>query len=178
MLTFPKLEIHIGYVYGMNKAPAHASHYTPKFVPGARLPHAWISIKGTAALPPVDVSYVKEFSEQDIKSRQYSTMDLCSYDRFTLLVGSRDQWAERFQGLEAAMKQYGVGLSLVAAHHDFEFVYERQEKLFAAEGGMSSGGGLLIRPDQHILRLVQPTDPVASIEKSLVEHLGFSFQDE
>ncbi|KAL2285973.1 hypothetical protein FJTKL_07229 [Diaporthe vaccinii] len=175
---FDNLEIHVGYVYGMNQAPAHASHYTPKFVPGARLTHAWITIKGTAALPPVDVSYVKEFSEQDIKSRQYSTLDLCSYDRFTLLVGSRDQWAEHFQALEAAMKQYGVGVSLVAAHHDFDFVYERQEKLFAGEGKLSSGGGLLIRPDQQILRLVQPTDPVSSIEKSLVEHLGFSFQDE
>lgn len=162
----------------MSKAPAHASHYTPKFVPGARLPHAWIRIKGTAALSPIDVSYVKEFSEEDIKSRQYSTLDLCSYDRFTLLVGSRDQWAERFQALEAAMEQYGVRVVLVVSHHDFDFVYESQEHLFAVEGKLSSGGGLLIRPDQHILRLVKPTDPVASIEKSLVEHLGFPVQDE
>lgn len=162
----------------MNQGPAHASHYTPKFVPGARLPHAWIKIKGLTTLPALDVSYVKEFSEQDIKSRQYSTLDLSSYDRFTLLVGSRDQWAERFQALEAAMKQYGVRVALVVAHHDFDFVYERQEQLFAAQGKLSFGGGLLIRPDQHILRLVQPTDSVASIAKSLVEHLGFSSEDE
>lgn len=162
----------------MNKAPAHASHYTPKFVPGARLPHAWIRIKGTAALPPVDVSYVREFSGEDIKSRRYSTLDLCPYDRFTLLVGSREQWAGRFQALEAAMKQHGVKVVLVVAHHDFDFVYERQEHLFTVEGKLSSGGGLLIRPDQHILRLVQPTDPVALIEKSLVEHLGFPVEDE
>lgn len=172
-LTFPKLGIHIGYVYGINEAPAHASHYTPKFVPGARLPHAWIRFNGPAALPPVDVSYMKEFSEQDIKSRQYSTLDLCQYDSFTLLVGSRDQWSERFQALEAALKRRGVRVALAVAYHDFDFVYERQGLLFANEGNLSSGGGLLIRPDQHLLRLVQPTDSVASIEKSLIEHLGF-----
>lgn len=172
-MTLYKLEIHIGYVYGLKEAPAHASHYAPKFVPGARLPHAWIRMKGPTELSPIDVSYVKEFSEQDVKSRQYSTLDLCPYNRFTLIVGSRDQWAERFQALEAAMKQYGVRVALAAASHDFDFVYEEQERLFLAEGKLSSGGGLLIRPDQHLLRLVQSTDPMASIEKSLVEHLGF-----
>lgn len=172
-LTFPKLEIHIGYVYGINEAPAHASHYTPKFVPGARLPHAWIRFNGSAALPPIDVSYVKEFSEQDIKSRQYSTLDLCRHNCFTLLVGSRDQWSERFQALEAALKSRGFRVALAVACHDFDFVYEKQELLFANEGNLSSGGGLLIRPDQHLLRLVQPTDSVVSIEQSLLEYLGF-----
>lgn len=173
VLTFPKLEIHVGYVYGIKEAPAHASHYSPKFVPGARLPHAWIRFNGPAPLSPIDVSYVKEFSEQDIKSRQYSTLDLCRYDCFTLLVGSRDQWTERFQALEAALKRCGVMLALAVAYHDFDFVYERQSLLFSDEGNLSSGGGLLIRPDQHLLRLVEPTDSVASIEKSLLEHLGF-----
>lgn len=173
ILTELKLEIHIGYVYGHTEAPSHASHHTPKFVPGARLPHAWLRVKGNVDLPPIDVSYVKEFSGQDIKSRQYSTLDLCPYDRFTLLVGSRDQWTHHFRGLEAVMKRYGARLSLAVAYHDFDFVDEKQESLFAAEGKLNSGGGLLIRPDQHILRLVHSTDPVASIEQSLVKHLGF-----
>lgn len=124
------------------------------------------------------MSYVKEFSEQDIRSRQHSTLDLCPFESFTLLVGSQDQWAERFQALETEMKRYGVRLTLAVAHHDFDFVYERQEHIFAVVGNLSSGGGLLVRPDQHILRLVQPTDSVASIGKSLVEHLGFLFRDE
>lgn len=147
-------------------------------MPGTRLPHAWVRIKGNAALPPIDVSYVKEFSEQDVKSRQYSTLDLCMYDRFTLLVGSEGQWIERFQALEAAVKQYGATIALVADHRDFEFVFKRQEQLFTTEGKLGMGGGLLIRPDQHVLRLVQPTDPVACIEKSMVEHLGFQFEAE
>lgn len=142
-------------------------------MPGARLPHAWISVEGPRELPPIDVSYVKEFSEQDARIRQYSTLDLCPFDSFTLLVGSRDPWAERFQALEAEMKRYGVRVTLAIAYHDFDFVYETQEHLFAAEVNLGSGGGLLIRPDQHILRLVQPTDSVASIGKSLLEHLGF-----
>lgn len=145
---------------------------------GARLPHAWIRIKGNAALPPVDVSYVKEFSEQDVKSRQYSTLDLCMPDRFTLLVGSRDPWVERFKVLEAAMKRKGVWVALAAAHRDFEFVFEEQERLFADKGKLNVGGGLFIRPDQHVLRLVEPTDPIASIEKSLMEHLGFPYETE
>lgn len=130
-------------------------------------------MKGNAALPPIDLSYVKEFSEQDVKSRQYSTLDLCMYDRFTLLVGSQGPWIQRFQALEAAMKRYGARIVLVVAYRDFEFVFKEQEQLFIAEGQLGVGGGLLVRPDQHMLRLVQPKDSVACIEKSLVEHLGF-----
>ncbi|CAK7237887.1 hypothetical protein SEUCBS140593_010181 [Sporothrix eucalyptigena] len=40
---FDNLELHIGYVYGDKSTPPHASHFTPKCVPGARLPHAWIT---------------------------------------------------------------------------------------------------------------------------------------
>lgn len=171
-----QLEIHIGYVYGMDKAPDHASHYSPKFLPGARIPHAWIRIKGVTTLLPVDVSYVKEFSEQDTKSRQYSTLDLCIYDHFTLLVGSRGQWVERFQALRAAVKGHGVRVALAVAHHDFEFVLEQQEQLFAREGRLGVGGGLLIRPDQHVLCLIQPTDSATSIAQSLAEHLGLTHE--
>lgn len=144
-------------------------------MPGARLPHVWIRIKAVTALPPVDVCYVKEFSGQDVKSRQYSTLDLCPYDQFTLLVGSRDQWVERFQTLEGDMKRYGVRVVLAVAHRDFEFVFEEQEHFFADEGKLSVGGGLLIRPDQHVLRLFEPTDPIATIKKSLMEHLGLQY---
>lgn len=124
------------------------------------------------------MAYVKEFSGQDVKSRQYSTLDLCMYDCFTLLVGSQNQWTVRFQNLEATMKRYGARIVLVVAYRDFEFVFKEQEQLFTAEGQLGVGGGLLIRPDQHVLRLVQPKDSVACIEKSLVEHLGFQFETE
>lgn len=75
------------------------------------------------------------------------------------------------------MKRHGVRVALAVAYHDFDFVFESQEHLFATEGKLGSGDGLLIRPDQHVLRLVQATDSVVSIEKSLLGHLGFELQD-
>lgn len=98
------------------------------------------------------------------------------YDQFTLLVGSRGPWVERFKTLEAAMKVYGVRLALTVAHRDFEFVFEQQEQLFALEGKLGVGGGLLIRPDQHVLCLIQPTHSVTSVAQSLAEHLGLTYK--
>ncbi|KAI3392169.1 hypothetical protein diail_6117 [Diaporthe ilicicola] len=72
-----------------------------------------------------------------------------------------------------ALRRHGAKLSLAVAHHDFDFVDEKQDSVFAVEGKLNNGGGLLIRPDQHILRLVHSTDSAVSIEMSLVEHLGF-----
>lgn len=167
-----QLEIHIGYVYGRKEPPAHASKFTPKFVPGARLPHAWIRMKNSPDLPAIDVSYVKEFSPHEVAARRYSTLDLCPFDKFTLLVGSRTAWTERFKDLEGSVRGHGVGLCISVAGEDFDFVDQKYAEHFADEADMSTGGGLLIRPDQHILRILRTDDKAEELHAAILAHLG------
>ncbi|KIX02969.1 uncharacterized protein Z518_06519 [Rhinocladiella mackenziei CBS 650.93] len=150
---FDNLELHIGYVYGSEAIPPHASKYTPKFEVGARLPHTWIRPTKTT-LSAVDVSYVDELSPDEVKARQYSTLDLCELDKFTL-IGDLDV----------------PGVKTCRLHQDFEVIGQAgQEWLTAA--GLKDGGGLLIRPDQHILMVIRPDTTVESVQRVLNQHLG------
>jgi hypothetical protein len=150
-----QLELHIGYVYDSPAIPPHASHYRPKFEVGARIPHTWIKIK-TPGLPPVDVSYIDEFSEADIKARKYSTLDLCEFDKF-VLIGNLDV----------------PGVKTVRLGVDYEVVGD-DGKDWVQKAGVASGGGLLVRPDQHILHVLKPGTTMEDIQKVVAEHLGIT----
>ncbi|CAG8924026.1 unnamed protein product [Penicillium salamii] len=178
-LTSPlKLELHIGYVYGALKPPSHASHYSPKFVTGARLPHAWIKIldhptsaANTAkykALPqaPVDVSYVRELERAEIESRQWSTLDLCGPDSWTLILG-RSEPTLQISAFEKHCNS--IGLDLNAWRLGSEFDLERNHEF---EDELLKGGGILVRPDQHILTRVPPGATGEEILIELKGHLG------
>jgi hypothetical protein len=170
-----QLELHIGYVYGNKAKPPHASHYKPKFVSGARLPHAWIkptNPKSATSLPPQDISYVKELTPAQINSCQYSILDLCSYDSFTLLVGPTGHWKEKFTALQERFEKTNINLRLFVLGTDFQFANDAHKTLFLEQGGFRSGGGLLVRPDQHILLKVSSSASVVELEITLREHLG------
>lgn len=123
-------------------------------------------------LPAIDVSYVKELSQQEIEVRKYSTLDLCSFDKFTLLVGSRTAWAKRFQDLKGSMRGLGVQLHFCVAGEDFDFVHQKYADRFADGADLNNGGGLLIRPDQHILRILRLDDQAEELHRIMQEHLG------
>ncbi|QDS67736.1 hypothetical protein FKW77_005960 [Venturia effusa] len=172
---FDNLELHIGYVYGDKLVPPNASAYTPKFVPGARVPHAWIRIRSSNFFGehvPVDISYVEELSPEFVAARQYSVLDLCPIDSFTMLVGSQGAWMERFRKLKRALGQRGVKLVMFAAGEDFEFTNEAHLELFANGAGLKSGSGLLLRPDQHILTRLASATTVEQMESDLLNHLS------
>ncbi|KAK5280433.1 hypothetical protein LTR40_006352, partial [Exophiala xenobiotica] len=147
------LELHIGYVYGDYSIPPNASRYVPKFRVGARLPHAWIRPAQTT-LAPVDVSYVDEFSSEDICLRRYSTLDLCDFDKFTL-IGD----------LEVP------GVKTCRPGRDFEVVGPEGEEWLEA-AGCREGGGLLLRPDQHILMVLDASTTVQDVQRVMKQHLG------
>jgi hypothetical protein len=171
-----QLEIHIGYVYGSDETPPHASHYTPKFVAGARLPHAWIKMINFSAIQgisPIDVSYIKEFSEDQVAERQYSTLDLCSPDSLTLIVPSRQSWTKRFAELQTSLLEQNVRLRLMAADTDFQFVFQEQAELFERKGGFLDGGALLVRPDQHLLACCKADTSSDDLESLVRKHLGW-----
>ncbi|KAK4866366.1 hypothetical protein LT330_008298 [Penicillium expansum] len=177
---FDNLELHIGYVYGATKPPSHASHYSPKFVPGARLPHAWITFPEQvsaeteaakrSSLPqePVDVSYVKELDADQVRACQWSTLDLCGSDSWTLILG-KEQQRPHIMLFQKHCNVIGLPLNTWCLGSDFEII---RQSWFADE--LIDGGGILIRPDQHILARVSfetnGEDLIAEVNK----HLGIS----
>lgn len=172
-----QLELHIGYVYGASKPPPHASYYSPKFVPGARLPHAWISFPDqpssttinakllTLPREPVDVSYVKELSKDQIQACQWSTLDLCAPDSWTLILG---QGQEDSQATSLQKHCHTIGISLYVWRLGVDFELVRQY-WFADE---LRNGGILVRPDQHILTRVALDMSREGLIAQLNKHLG------
>ncbi|CAG8197121.1 unnamed protein product [Penicillium nalgiovense] len=177
---FDNLELHIGYVYGATKPPAHASHYSPKFVPGARLPHAWISFPNQlspeteaakrSSLPqkPVDVFYIKEFVEDQVRAFQWSTLDLCGPDSWTLVLG-QEQEIPHITFLQKHFNMIGVRLNIWRLGVDFEII---RQSWFIDE--LANGGGVLIRPDQHILARVSDGTNGEHLIMEVNKHLGIS----
>ncbi|ODM15826.1 hypothetical protein SI65_08666 [Aspergillus cristatus] len=101
---FDNLGLHIGYVYGDRETPKNASIYEPSCIPGARLPHAWIKplSSGLTKLPAIDSSYLAELSPEEVQAKQFSTLDLCPFDTFTLIVDetSASHWEKLAQYLQ------------------------------------------------------------------------------
>ncbi|GAM88181.1 hypothetical protein ANO11243_062120 [Dothideomycetidae sp. 11243] len=170
---FDNLELHLGYVYGSTKTPAHASKYTPKFRPGARLPHAWITILSGQAQPelaPIDLSYVQELSNVELEAKQYSILDLCDYDGFTVLVGLGSRWRELAEQLRSDLAH--LKIKILVFGQDFEFASQEHKKLYGTWDVFGSGHGLVVRPDQHIMSLLSNEVTLESIRGSFREHLG------
>lgn len=175
---FDNLEIHIGYVYGANEVPPNASRYVPKWVPGARLPHAWIKFlhaKEPPGFVPIDVSYVKEWESDEVSARTASTLDLCPLKSFSLITSSAGtDWPACFQALKASVAKRGIAIHFWTEGHDFEFVYPQQKSLFGTQGNFNSGGAILVRPDQHILSTYVTRVSSAEVESDILAHLGLT----
>jgi FAD binding domain len=177
---FDNLELHIGYVYGSTEIPSNASNYTPKYIPGARLPHTWIQFSERSHIqhpPPVDVSYVAEFSDSDIQARQHSTLDLCAPDAFTLIVdGANSSNLERWKALAEQLKAYawqkGIPINFRYSGVDFEVLPGAQGDAWAKGFGLEEGGGVLVRPDQHVLMVLGKDNSFQEVRRGLEAHLG------
>lgn len=121
---------------------------------------------------PVDVSYVNELSKEDVRARQFSTLDLCHFDRFTLLAPSREAWSARYEDARTKLKARGSDLGLWAAGSDFSFVYKSQLDLFDRGVGWLGGGALLVRPDQHVLGILDSETTADEVVSLIRSHLG------
>jgi hypothetical protein len=123
------LELHPGYVYNdASYHPPHASHFTAKFVPGARLPHAWVKPHPhllPANYKPVHLPYVDEISAPSISARQLSSLGLVPINGFALIVGRKRDWRDRFEGVQQRLATRGVEASTYVAGEDFELTLGR-----------------------------------------------------
>lgn len=120
---------------------------------------------------PVDVSYVRELCEEDVESRQYSTLDLCSFDAFTLIVAINESWSSRFDIAAGLLRAKNIKLELWAADSGFTIVEEEHRELFC-KSVLGNGGALLVRPDQHILAYFDAQAKAEDVEQIVKAYLG------
>lgn len=177
MLTLHQLELHIGYVYGDTDLPPNASDYIPKYCIGARLPHAWITTKRPEAvehLPPVNLAYVKELSETDVRARQYSTLDLCAGTAFSFILHSKDAaaWQPLIEQIRSLFNGTGPLLNIRWLEDDFDVMPSPRSDAWVESAGLNAGGGLLVRPDQHILLPLRGDTTSTEILEAFSAHTG------
>ncbi|PYH97501.1 3-propionate hydroxylase [Aspergillus ellipticus CBS 707.79] len=175
---FDNLGLHIGYIYGDHRRPECASTYQPVCVPGARLPHAWIKILASdkMRLPRIDSSYVAQLSREEVQLKQFSTLDLCAFDAFTLLVDVES--AAHWSGVLEEVKQQvpgkcaGLKINLVTRGGDFDLHPGRGADWMVLMG-LAGGHATLVRPDQHILARFEGPGKSGEVLKVLKEHLAW-----
>ncbi|KUJ14152.1 3-propionate hydroxylase [Mollisia scopiformis] len=174
---FDNLGLHIGYVYGDTEIPASASLYVPSYRAGARLPHAWLSgaPKGLhlPEVPPIDNSYVSEFKADVLAQKQYSTLDLCAFDAFTIFYSSASEahWEEVLAQLRLSFPK-SLKINAAVLGKDFELVPGARKHEWVMGLQLNHGAGVLVRPDQHILNCYGKETSVEEVIKGLRSHLG------
>ncbi|KAJ5304682.1 Branched-chain-amino-acid aminotransferase [Penicillium atrosanguineum] len=175
---FDNLGLHIGYVYGDKKIPTNVSHFQSSCVPGARLPHAWIKVsREKLQLPAIDNSYVHELSEDEVCKKQFSTLDLCGLDTFTLIVD--ETRAPHFKGIiEGAIQELprevaGVlPMKLIVHGVDFALQAGPEAQKWTELMNLKKQA-ILVCPDQHILACLPCNSGTVQLLKSLEGHLGW-----
>ncbi|KAL4942397.1 hypothetical protein BDV06DRAFT_164335 [Aspergillus oleicola] len=176
---FDNLGLHIGYVYGDTKVPGHASVFRPVCVRGSRMPHAWIRFLKGVDLPPIDSSYVKEFSDVEVKGKQYSTLDLIPIDAFTVLVDSTstEKWKYILDDTQNSLPELvkaGLKINLAVLGVDFEVQPGKAGEEWVGLMRLKSGQATLVRPDQHILTVFESENAGSkNLVAALKEHLGW-----
>ncbi|KAI5198036.1 hypothetical protein E4T39_07019 [Aureobasidium subglaciale] len=175
---FSNLDMHIGYVYGDWHSPEDASNYSPKFVPGIRLPHTWVKpiVISSWSLPAaIDVSYVKEFGKEEIDARRYSTLDLCARDAFTVFAYSPKS-CNFLEELDKSLASQSTGTVLpiktVVVSEQLEDLKKTTEgRKWLHLSGLEKGRIIVIRPDQHILACIDEGASAADVAEEILQIL-------
>ncbi|KAJ6024423.1 hypothetical protein N7540_005220 [Penicillium herquei] len=176
---FDNLGLHIGYIYGDKSIPANVSVFNAACVPGARLPHAWIkALPGhLQGLSAIDSSYVHEFSAEEVSKKEFSTLDLCNLDTFTLFVDESN----------ASSFQHKVGEIFADLPQDMPRALPFKTVVYGVDFQLQEGSkseawsdlmclreqGVLVSPDQHILACLSNNSGADELLHALNGHLGF-----
>ena len=168
--------LHIGYVYGDTKVPENASLYERRFVKGARLPHVWLEEKPGVEwmqwMGKIESRYVKEFTKEEVEKREWSVLDLCAFDAFTLFVGKEQnsKWTEAVKDSRLELPN-GLTINIAVLGEDFEIADGGKRSEWVKGMKLEECGAVLVRPDQHILALFGRKD-AGQLTTVLREHLG------
>ncbi|KEF51226.1 uncharacterized protein A1O9_12729 [Exophiala aquamarina CBS 119918] len=178
--NFNNLELHLGYVYGHPGLCKIASSFQAKFLPGARLPHVWIrplNDEVVSGILPVNLDHVHELSVSEKALRRYSTLDLCRLENFTVITNSSTtvhlrtpEWPEPQRA-----KNNLPPVRVVYLNRDFDLVFPAKDKPWLEKFYLGNGqrGAVLVRPDQHILRVWEELPSAIELERTLLSGWGF-----
>ncbi len=121
-------------------------HFEPSTRPGSPLPHAWLVV-----------------ANDDV-----STLDLCAYDRFTLLVG-----ADGGRWIEAAAEVSGeIGVEIVAVPVSLGLDVNDVYGHWIRRRDVDDDGCVLVRPDRIVAwRSAGPVDEPATVLRSVMAGL-------
>ncbi|SED76081.1 FAD-dependent monooxygenase [Bradyrhizobium erythrophlei] len=124
--------------------------FQPDAVPGSHIPHVWVQHGGA----------------------EISTLDVCDYSAFTLIVGAAgDRWGE---AAASVASEVGVPIAFarIGLRQDFDDMYG--EWINIRE--VSDQGCLLVRPDRFIAWRSHdlPCDPAAALRQAMRSILGRS----
>ncbi|KAE8423223.1 3-propionate hydroxylase [Aspergillus pseudocaelatus] len=177
---FDNLGLHIGYTYGVHRVPESASIYRPVCIRGGRLPHAWVRLyaREEIALPPIDSSYVAELSSEEVQLKRYSTLDLCTFDAFTLIAdqGTALHWKQALKEMRECLPadiSNKLRIRLVIRGSDFDLQPGRNSEDWVQLTKLYDGYSILVRPDQHILECFKFPAGHSGLLKVLREHLAW-----
>jgi hypothetical protein len=101
-------------------------------------------------------------------------LDLCAVGAFTLIINSTDltQWAETISALRERYSETGLRLDVCSLGIDFDVIDGEKGRAWVAGAGLDEGGGLLVRPDQHILLPLKKGMEREEILDVMQKHLG------
>ena len=119
----------------------------------------------------MDLAYVREFSDADRAQRQYSTLDLCHEDAFTFVLNSTSPLTERVLQHADKMRRKGLKIEIVQLGRDFDVSPGSNGQNWIDGMGLARGGGLLVRPDQHILLRMSEGSSIEDIQDTLDGYL-------
>jgi hypothetical protein len=133
-----------------------------------------------APFPSIDSSYVLELSEEQVKQKQYSTLDLCTFNSFTIVVDA--PWAERWKvyvketqnRLPVAVKA-SLRVELAILGVDFDLEAGQKSLQWTDLMRLKEGQATLVRQVQHILSCFQSTTADSSdLLQALQNHLAWT----
>jgi hypothetical protein len=121
----------------------------------------------------IDSSYVTEFTPAEVRAREFSTLDLCAIDAFTLIVdkSTSERWQSVIEGAAARLPK-ALKTNIAVLGEDFEMLAGGKAEERVGELHLEAGGGALIRPDQHILETWREVPTAGEVFNTLAEHLG------
>lgn len=114
------------------------------------------------------MSYVTELDGKQVEEHRWSTLDLCAPDAFTFILGTKDiQLRSDIAQIQKYCEAKNLHLDIWHLGTDFEVI---RQNLFSMK--LNETGGILVRPDQHIMMVIIDTTTGKEVISKIDSHLG------
>jgi hypothetical protein len=98
---------------------------------------------------------VREIDPEQILNKKFSTLDLCGFDAWTLLLPRNGQTSQNL-----ITKMQNLRINALSLGNDFQVLKSDAGETWVSGSGLREGRSILVRPDQHIFGTFK-TEPEA-----------------